>query len=95
MESIEYKGKKYPTRLFIVDNPEFGEHQTIRIATDSLDIAMGNHLKHGEEETKVDDQIYFYVEDEVIELSAEEICENHLDVPMKFIEEISEEYLEK
>jgi hypothetical protein len=95
MGSIEYKGKRYPTRLFIVDNPEFGEHQTIRIATDSLDVAMGGYSKHSEEETEVDDQIYFYIGDEAIELPPEEICENHLDVPMKFIEEISEEYLEK
>ncbi len=90
MGTIEYKGKQYPTRLFIVNNPEFGENQTIRIANDSLDIAMGNHSNHGEEETNVDDQIYFYVEDEVFDLSPEEICENHLDIPMKFIEEISE-----
>ena len=91
METIEYKGKQYPTRLFIVDNPEFGENQTIRIATDSLFEAFGGAYEIWDsEEHKIDNEIYFYVEDEVIELPPLDICKNHLDIPMKFIEEIIE-----
>jgi hypothetical protein len=93
MGTIEYKGKQYPTRLFIVDNPEFGENQTIRIGTYSLNSDMGDAGSFGEEEELVDNKIYYYVDDNEIELSGEEICEHYLDIPMKFIEEISEEYL--
>ena len=39
------------------------------------------------EERRIDNTIYFYVEDEVIKGSAKFICENCLDEPMKFIEE--------
>jgi hypothetical protein len=95
MDSIKYKGKEYPTRLFIVNNPEFGENQVIRIGNYSLNSDMGNIEDYGDEEFDVDDEIYYYVDDNELELSAVEICKNHLDVPMEFIEEISEEYLDK
>lgn len=91
---VTYNGKQYKTRLFMVDNPEFGEQQTIRISTDSLSEAMGGKVHDEGIEQDIDDTIYFYVGDEVIDLDPREICESHLDVPMKFIEEISEEYLE-
>jgi hypothetical protein len=82
MNAIKYKGKEYPTRLFIVNNPEFGENQTIRIGTFNLNSDLG------------DDEIYYYIDDNDFELSGEEICKNHLDIPMEFIEEIGEKYLE-
>jgi hypothetical protein len=94
MNAIEYKGKEYPTRLFIVNNPEFGENQTIRIGTYSLNSDLGDAGSFGEEEELVDDEIYYYIDDSDFELTGEEICENHLDIPMEFIEEISDEYLD-
>lgn len=90
---VTYKNKEYKTRLFLVDSPEFGEQQTIRISTDSLEVAMGDKVHDEGIEQDIDDTIYFYVADEVIDLDPTEICENHLDIPMKFIEEISSEYL--
>jgi len=87
MNSIVYKGVEYPTRLFVVDNPEFGEEQVIRIGTYSLNSDMGDAGEFGEEEELVDDQIYYYVDDNEIELSGEEICKNYLDVPLVFIAE--------
>jgi hypothetical protein len=92
---IEYRGELYPTRIFRVDNPEFGEPQVIRISVMSLweNIMHGvNDL--GSDEEIIDDEIYYYVDDEFIEYSADEICEKYLDIPMKFIEEIIEEYLD-
>jgi hypothetical protein len=94
MENIEYKGKQYPTRLFIVNNPEFGENQTIRVGTYSLNSDLGDVDDYGDEEEIIDNKIYYYVDDNEIELSPEEICEKYLDVPMIFIEEIGEEYLD-
>jgi hypothetical protein len=94
MNAIKYKGKEYPTRLFIVNNPEFGENQTIRIGTFSLNSDLGDAGSFGEEEELVDDEIYYYIDDSDFELTGEEICKNHLDIPMEFLEEISDEYLE-
>jgi hypothetical protein len=84
---IKFKGKEYPTRTFVV---EFDEMQhTYTIATESLSEAMGdNKEKHGTRANEIDNQIYFYVEDEVIELGADEICNDHLDIPMEFVKEI-------
>lgn len=92
---VTYKNKEYKTRLFMVDNPEFGEQQTIRISTDSLNEVMGDKVHNEGIEQDIDNTIYFYVADKVIDLDPTEICKSHLDIPMKFIEEISEEYLEK
>jgi len=92
---VTYKNREYKTRLFMVNNPEFGEKQIIRISTDSLNDAMGSKVHDKGIEQDIDVTIYFYVADEVIDLEPTEICENHLDIPMKFIEEISEEYLDK
>ena len=92
---IEYRGEVYPTRVFRVDNHEFGEPQVIRISVMSLwENIMHGTQDLGSNEQIIDDEIYYYVDDEFIEYSADEICEKYLDSPMKFIEEISEEYLD-
>jgi hypothetical protein len=89
MNKIEFKGKEYPTRTFLVTSPEFDGEMEYTIATESLDEALGDAKEEWDtEEHDIDCTIYFYVEDEVIELSAEEICENHLDIEMTLIEEI-------
>ena len=84
---VEYKGVKYPTRIFnvIVE----GELEQYTISVESLSEAMGDDKeKHDTEANNIDNQIYFYVEDEIIDLTGEDICENHLDVPMVFVEEV-------
>jgi hypothetical protein len=42
------------------------------------------------EEQIIDDSIYFYLEDEEINLDGEMIVKNHLDYQQEFIEEIKE-----
>jgi hypothetical protein len=87
MNKIKFKGKEYPTRTFIVICED--EKCEYTIATESLSDAMGdNKEKHGTKANDIDNEIYFYVEDEVIELGADEICNDHLDVSMEFVKEI-------
>jgi len=83
MKTITFKGKEYPTRTFNVVSE--GIDTQITIATDSLSEALMNgKIEDGE---AIDNEIYFYVEDEVILLSGEEICKEHLDIEMEFISE--------
>ncbi len=88
MNTITLNGKEYPTRTFSVVLEDEGERE-ITISTISLYDAMDDkHEDEGTEENDIDCEIYFYVEDEIIHLTAEEICLAHLDEPIKFLEEI-------
>lgn len=84
MELINYMGKSYPTRTFNVMVE--GNQRQYKIATDSLYEALNKDV-FGAEENKIDNQIYYYVEEGVIEMDAELICKDFLDVEMKFISE--------
>ncbi len=92
MDNITYKGVEYPTRTLSVSID--GTEQDITIATESLQKALftekGYEGDLAELEENIDNQIYFYVEDAVIGLDANEICEKHLDVAMEFLEEDGE-----
>jgi len=89
MNVINFKGKEYPIRTFKVMLDEFDDELIFTIATESLDEALGDNKEEWDtEENNIDCTIYFYVKDKVIDLDAKEICENHLDVEMEFIEEI-------
>ena len=49
-----------------------GDEQQITIATESLSDAMGDEKEeYDTEANEIDNDIYFYVEDEVIELDAD------------------------
>ena len=90
MDTIKYKGKEYPTRTFLVNSPEFGEPQEVKISVMSLSEAMeGKYEISDSEEESIDEEIYFYVEDEQIHWTGEQICEACLDIPMELIEDIS------
>ncbi len=90
MDTIKYKGKEYPTITFLVNSPEFDEPQEVKISVISLNTAMdGRYEINGTEEQDIDDEIYFYVEDEEIRLDAKVICKSCLDIPMELIEDIS------
>ena len=90
MKTINFKGKKYPTRTFVVTNDDIEHEQEITISTESLSDAMGDDKEvHDTEANDIDCTIYFYVDNDVINLSAEEICANHLDEPFGIIEEIN------
>ena len=87
MNKITFKGKEYPTRTFIVLFED--EKRKYTIATESLSKAMSDEYEEfGTEANKIDNEIYFYVEDEIIELGGDEICNDHLDVSMEFVKEI-------
>ena len=91
MNTIEYKGKEYPTRTFLVNSVEFDEPKELTIGTISLYNAFNDeHENHYTEANNVDCQIYYYVEDNLIGLSGKEICKHHLDIEMELIEEITE-----
>jgi len=88
MNTITFQGQEYPTRTFNVIIE--GDEREITIATDSLFDALSAEDKIfdcGTTERDIDNDIYFYVEDEVIGLDAAEICQDYLDEPMQFISE--------
>lgn len=80
-------GKEFKTRTFLVTSEETDEMQ-ITIADYSLD----KELSNCDEETyqSIDNDIYFYVNEGQLELSAEEICETCLDIPFKLLEDRGE-----
>jgi hypothetical protein len=89
-KTITYKGKHYPIRKFMVGSDELGGLQTILISVQTLSDALGGNKEvHGTVEEEIDSTIYFFVEDDKFNLSAEEICNNHLDIPMRFMAELS------
>lgn len=88
MDTIEYKGKKYPCKTLTMQSDETGE-VTYTIADETLSNAMRANSPHfkAREEREIDEMIYFYVEAGVLELPDEEICANHLDIPFELVED--------
>ncbi len=82
--TLTYKGLAYITRTFVVVCE--GVKRTYTISTEMLMEALGDEMDA--EANAIDESIYFYLEGEKITLSGKEICEQHLDTPMKFIREI-------
>ena len=90
---FKYKKNNYPSRTFVIKRKGWKHTETITISVASLESEMIKNrpsLGSGTEQ-KIDEQIYFYVDDDKITLSAEEICNSHVDEPVKFIEEIFDE----
>lgn len=92
MCTVKYNGKKYPIRTIHVKHETMDGEVARTIAPESLiDAIQENegdaYLDDGTEGNMIDRNIYHYVEDEYFYSSAEEICEKHLDIPMKFVEE--------
>jgi len=83
---FNYKGVKYPSRTFNVLLE--GKERQYVIAPESLFDAMGDDWEDTTTKaSRLDDEIYMYLPEETFNLNGEEICKNHLDVPMKFISE--------
>lgn len=83
---IRFNGGIYPTRTFVVEHDDVDRQCVYKIGTESLKDAIETSSK------KVytlgtENQIYFYVPDEVIYEDADWICRTQLDIPMKLIEE--------
>jgi hypothetical protein len=95
MDSIRYKNKDYRVRTFNVNLIGEDWEGTYKIAEDELydaihedDKEEGDDLIDQSEEFHIDNEIYHYVENGILDLPAEEICLEHLDIPMELIEEI-------
>ena len=93
MSEIIYKGKEYPYREFLVIDVETNSQVSYKIASESLIKDMRKYtgiekFKQGSVEEKIDQGIYYYLEDSKMEESGEYICKNHLDKPMTFIKEL-------
>lgn len=82
MKTINFQGKNYPARTFTMTSEETGE-VTYTIADETLSEAN----QESPVDCIIDESIYFYVEKGVLDLSAEEICEKHLDIKFEFISE--------
>jgi len=86
MKTINYKGKEYLMRTFLTrfeDEPSDAQPHLINVSVESLSQAIRedvgenfDNLEQYPEAHKVDSHIYFYVEDDVINKSAEEVVIN-------------------
>lgn len=86
---MNYNGKEYTTRTFTMISEETGK-VTYTIADESLfnEISKDDkYLEMGTPEWSIDEQVYFYVAEGKLNLSADEICKDHLDAEFEFISE--------
>ena len=85
MNTIKHKGKEYPTRTFLVQMEDLDYPTELTIAkqdlSDELDLER-------EDDANIDEYIYFYVDNDDFDKTAEEICSTCLDEPITLIEEI-------
>jgi len=86
---MKYKDIEYPTRTFTVHSDETGE-EIITIAPESLGSLLidGDGDPVDDEAEALDEQIYHYVPDRVMDYDPADICENALDIKFTFIEEL-------
>lgn len=94
MRIINYKDKAYSVRVFkvIYDDKE----QILDVASTELQEAMQRENgdmywedNDGEAGT-IDNDIYYYLDAEFFNIDAKEICEEYLDEPMEFLEELNQ-----
>lgn len=80
---ITFKGKTYPTRHVKLHFKEADHTADVIVSTESLNDALSEDVDNGLEEAKeVDNQIYFFIEDDQF---FEEIT--YLDQPVEMLEE--------
>ncbi len=84
METISYKGKVYPKLTFKASHHGDTFKYTISVESLSDAIGVGEDDLEGEE-ASIDQSIYFYLKDDVIDLDIREICKDHLDIEMEFV----------
>lgn len=88
METIKRNGKEFKLRTLEVRYADIeNEEETtfITIASESLSNELD--IENDEADKLIDEEIYFYVDDEHFDKSGEEICKSHLDEEMHFISE--------
>lgn len=89
IDSIDFEGVTYPVRTLKVTHGEDDFEHTYIIAPESMLDAIEEYREmNDDEDAEIDNVIYHYVQDEYFFEDAKYICENHLDIPMKLIEEI-------
>ena len=87
---IKYKKINYKIRTLIVED-KYREPRQIKLASISLYEAMRKEVPFFQDnsiEEMIDNSIYFYIEDEAINWSAEAICAKCLDEELFLIEEV-------
>lgn len=72
-EVVVYKGKKYPTRTLVIVGQDLSKPMEVVIGTESLENELRKSKWRGEAK-KIDSGIYFYVADDCITLSDEELA---------------------
>lgn len=86
---MTYKGKEYKTRRFIVKDIILPWTAVITVSLRSLQEALGEYpYKDNSEEEIIDDEIAFYLDDELIDLPAAEIVTKYLYEEFTLIEEL-------
>lgn len=88
MGTVKRNDKEFKTRTLEVrykDIEDEEETTLITIAPESLSNELD--FENDEADKAIDEEIYFYVEDEHFNKSGEEICKSHLDEEMHFISE--------
>jgi hypothetical protein len=96
MRTIEFKDELYPVRNFLVDTMDEGIREIV-ISIESLHENLRHERDYNEsmglgrsiDEQDVDDQIYFFVHDNDINLDAEVICTTKLNTPVKLLNELN------
>jgi hypothetical protein len=93
METILFKGNKYPARTLTIFSEDTDE-MTVTIATAALTDAFCEEAGGSDEPDdwskeagSIDEEIYFYVDsEEILNLPGKELAANHLDEPFEYIE---------
>jgi len=86
MKTITRLEKEYPIREFMIKFSKEDEPEQITISVESLHCVLD--YENNKEDEAMDNKIYFYVDDNLIEKPAQEICENYLDEKLIFVEEL-------
>lgn len=92
MKRIIINKQEYLTRTLRLQFPD-GEETTYVISDECLEKVLD--IENNEEHQEIDDQISYYVDQDVFYLDADIIAANHLDEPFSLIEEIDGDIPEK
>lgn len=73
IDYVNFRGVEFPLFDITIKN-DTGENEDVRVGTVALDILLTDAINSGDDEARViDEGIFFYIDDDVTELSEEEI----------------------
>lgn len=93
-DAVIFNGKTFPTRSFTVKPEEEDDEIQMTIAPLSLSKLLINQETGqpiNDDAKIIDDDIYFFVDDEFFNLPEEELCHNHLDEKYELVLEDEED----